>query len=79
MLVLGRRLGEEVIIASGIRVTVLAIRGNNVRLGFSAPADTAIIRSELVPSVPRPTDQGGPTNLAYQRSLRGLNPKEDQG
>jgi carbon storage regulator len=47
MLVLSRRPGEAVIIASNIRITVLAIRGNHVRLGFSAPDDETIIRSEL--------------------------------
>jgi carbon storage regulator len=60
MLVLSRRPGEEVIIASNIRVTVLAIRGNRVQLGFSAPGDAAIMRSELAPSSEAPTVRASP-------------------
>jgi len=76
MLVLSRRTGEEVIIASNIRVTVLAIRGNRVHLGFSAPDSAAIVRSELVSSVKRPNDGASPPALAssavlgYPRPLR---------
>jgi carbon storage regulator len=47
MLVLSRKIGEEIIIGDNIRVTVVAIRGNQVRLGFSAPDDVHIHRSEL--------------------------------
>jgi carbon storage regulator len=47
MLVLSRKLGEEVVIGDDIRVTVVAIRGNQVRLGFTAPAEVSIRREEL--------------------------------
>ena len=47
MLVLSRKIGEEIVIADNIRVTVVAIRGNQVRLGFSAPDEVSIQRSEL--------------------------------
>jgi len=47
MLVLSRKLNEEVIIGDNIRITVVAIRGNQVRLGFTAPPDVAIQRQEL--------------------------------
>ena len=47
MLVLSRKPGEEVIIGDNIRLTVLAIRGNQVRLGFTAPVETRIYRKEL--------------------------------
>jgi carbon storage regulator len=47
MLVLTRKLGEEVVIGSNIRLTVVAIRGNQVRLGVTAPADVSIWREEL--------------------------------
>ncbi len=47
MLVLSRKKGEQVIIASGIRVTVLDVRGNCVRLGFIAPHDVPIHRDEV--------------------------------
>ena len=47
MLVLSRKQGEEVVIGDNIRLTVLAIRGSRVRLGFTAPTDVSIHRKEL--------------------------------
>ena len=49
MLVLTRKMNESVIIEGGIEIMVVAVRGNKVRLGFRAPADVAIQRSECVP------------------------------
>jgi carbon storage regulator len=47
MLVLSRKPGEELVIGDHIRLTVLGIRGNQVRLGFTAPPDVSIKREEL--------------------------------
>ena len=47
MLVLSRKLGETVVIGDHIRLTVVAIRGTQVRLGITAPADLSIQREEL--------------------------------
>jgi len=47
MLVLTRRLGEGITIGSGIRVVILGIRGNQVRLGIEAPPETEIYRDEI--------------------------------
>ena len=49
MLVLGRKQGEEIVIGNNIRITMVAIRGNQVRLGFAAPPDVSIQREELCP------------------------------
>jgi carbon storage regulator len=57
MLVLTRKLGEEVVIGDNIRLTVVAIRGSHVRLGFTAPAEILIRRSELRCSAGRARDQ----------------------
>ena len=46
MLVLTRKLNESVIIDGGIEIMVVAVRGNKVRLGFRAPDDVLIQRSE---------------------------------
>ena len=55
MLVLGRREGETVKIGDHIEITVVAIKGNTVRLGFKAPPEVHVIRTELctseIPSV----------------------------
>ena len=47
MLVLSRKAGEQVIIGDNICVTMVAVRGNQVRLGFDAPAEVRIARAEL--------------------------------
>jgi carbon storage regulator len=46
MLVLTRKLNESVIIDGGIEIMVVAVRGNKVRLGFRAPDNVTIQRSE---------------------------------
>ena len=47
MLVLGRRMGEHILIGPNIRVTVLTVRGRQVRLGVDAPRDVNVVREEL--------------------------------
>jgi carbon storage regulator len=48
MLVLGRKLGERILVPRcELVITVVAIKGNSVRLGISAPAGTAVYREEL--------------------------------
>lgn len=47
MLVLTRRIGEEIIINETIRITVTAVTGNKVRLGISAPPDVLVDRAEV--------------------------------
>lgn len=51
MLVLSRRVGEEIIIGDDIRVRVLSIQGNQIRLGFIAPRNVSIQREELLQAV----------------------------
>ena len=47
MLVLSRKVGERVVIGDRIVVTVLEVKGRQVRLGFEAPPDVQIWRGEL--------------------------------
>ena len=47
MLVLTRKVGEEIIINNVVRVTVVAIQGDRVRLGITAPRDTPVDRQEI--------------------------------
>ena len=47
MLVLPRRIGEEIVINNDTRLTVVAIRGDRVRLGVSAPRGTVVDRKEI--------------------------------
>lgn len=48
MLVLSRKLNESIIIDGNIRVTIVGIRGNHVRVGIEAPGTVPIIREELL-------------------------------
>ena len=48
MLILTRRIGETVRIADDILVTIIEVKGNQVRLGIDAPADVTVLREELV-------------------------------
>jgi carbon storage regulator len=47
MLILSRRLGESVKIGDEVTVTVLGVKGAQVRLGFAAPQDVAVHREEI--------------------------------
>ena len=47
MLVLSRKLNETIVIDGGIRIAVVGIRGNQVRLGIEAPDQVGIYREEL--------------------------------
>jgi carbon storage regulator len=47
MLVLSRKPGEQIVIGDKIRVTIVEVRGNRVRIGIEAPDDVAIFRAEL--------------------------------
>ncbi len=48
MLVLSRKVGERIVIGDGIVLTVLGVRGGQVRLGIDAPRTTPICREELL-------------------------------
>lgn len=47
MLILTRRVGETLMVGDDITVTVLGVKGNQVRLGVNAPKDVAVHREEI--------------------------------
>ena len=47
MLILTRRAGETVMIGSDITITVLGVKGNQVRIGINAPKDVPVHREEI--------------------------------
>jgi carbon storage regulator len=47
MLIVTRRMGESVMIGADITVTVLSIKGNQVRIGFAAPKSVSVHREEV--------------------------------
>jgi carbon storage regulator len=47
MLILTRRAGETVMIGSDVTITVLGVKGNQVRIGINAPKEVAVHREEI--------------------------------
>lgn len=53
MLILTRRVGETVMIGDDVSVTVLGVKGNQVRIGVNAPKDVAVHREEIFERIQR--------------------------
>jgi len=53
MLILTRRVGETLMIGDEVTVTVLGVKGNQVRLGVNAPKDVAVHREEIYERIKR--------------------------
>ena len=47
MLILTRKVGETIVINDDIRVTVLGVKGNQIRVGVEAPSTVAVYREEI--------------------------------
>jgi len=68
MLVLTRKVGESIRIGNDVTVQVLAIRGGQVRIGLTAPADVRIFREEIFRAV---EGQNQEARLADEDRLSG--------
>ncbi|CQR58625.1 carbon storage regulator CsrA [Paenibacillus riograndensis] len=73
MLVLSRKKGESIVIQNDIVVTVLAVEGDVVKIGISAPKDIDIYRKEIFDAIQQ-NNQSAVLDLeAIQKAMLGMN------
>jgi carbon storage regulator len=73
MLILTRRVGETLMIGDSVTVTVLGVKGNQVRIGINAPKDVAVHREEIYQRIQRGEDGEG--NKSHPESDAGNLPR----
>jgi carbon storage regulator len=59
MLILTRRVGESVMIGDEVSITVLGVKGNQVRVGVTAPKEVSVHRQEIYERIRKEHDEKG--------------------
>jgi carbon storage regulator len=60
MLVLSRQRDETIVIGDSIRITIVEVRGDKVRIGIDAPKDITVHRQEIYDAIKREMEGAGP-------------------
>lgn len=74
MLVLSRRVGEQLMIGDEIVVTVIEVRSDTVRIGIDAPRSVVVNRAEVIAAVQEANQRSATLADAEAESLRALRP-----
>jgi carbon storage regulator len=72
MLVITRRLNESILVGDNIRIIILGIDGDRIKIGIEAPASLKILRSELLAEVRDVNREAIAANLTSLASLQGM-------
>jgi len=70
MLILTRRVGETLMIGNDVTVTVLGVKGNQVRIGINAPKTIAVHREEIYERVKREQEGGNSLSPSAEMTER---------
>jgi carbon storage regulator len=76
MLILTRRIGESVMIGDNIKVTVLGVKGNQIRVGVDAPKEIEVHRDEIYARVLKEREAASPVahRAARQQGVVNVRP-----
>ena len=66
MLVLSRTTGKAILINDDVKITVLGVQGNNVRLGITAPEDITIHREEIYQGIQKERNGDTLDSILYE-------------
>ncbi|PIZ04276.1 MAG: carbon storage regulator [Gammaproteobacteria bacterium CG_4_10_14_0_8_um_filter_38_16] len=68
MLILTRRISESIIVGDDVKITVLGVKGNQVRLGVDAPKTVSVHREEIYERIKHEKENAGSSEIETQHN-----------